>query len=196
MTVKWREIFTTEYDKEMDKISQLFTPFQKLSSIGNSLDLLFQFEGDFILVGGIARRFYSSPRNTGDIDILFRGEGELQEFLLKNKGKYKPLRKHAIMVSGVEVDLLTPEFLNINPPLVDYIFNNYEIYENIKISPREGIILLKLMRMSPTDDNDIRALIESGGKNLKVQDILNLSGEGQREVINSLLNQSKMFLEE
>ena len=194
---RWQEILNTSYDRELSNVSQLFTPSQKLSSIGNALDAVFQFKGDFILVGGLARRFHSSPRNTGDIDLLFKGESELKEFLMSNREKFKQLRPHAIIVNGVEVDLITPEFLNIPCSIVEYIFSNYETdyTGGIKVASKEGIILLKLIRMSPTDDNDIRALIESGGKNLKVQDILNLVGEN-KEVIVDILNQSRMFLEE
>lgn len=192
----WRNTLNTTYDKELEKIANLFTPSQKLSSIGNALETVFQFQGDFVLVGGLARRFHSSPRNTGDIDILFQGENNLKEFLVKNSGKYKQIRQHSISVNGVEVDLLTPEFLNIDQDVVDYIFSTKEnAGDNISVASKEGIILLKLRRLSPTDDNDIRALIEAGGKTLKINDILALAGN-KKEVIQQILNQSKMFLME
>jgi hypothetical protein len=192
----WRNILNTEYDKDLDKVAQVFTPSQKLSSIGNALEAVFQFQGDFILVGGIARRFHSTPRNTGDIDILFKDESDLRKFLINNIGNYKKLRGHAIIVQGVEIDLLTSEFLQLPQEIIDYVFATKESIENnISIASKEGIILLKLYRLSSTDDNDIRALIEAGGKNLKVDDILKLSGN-KREVIQSILEQSKMFLEE
>jgi hypothetical protein len=192
----WRNILNTNYDKELEKVARIFTPSQKLSSIGNALETLFQFQGDFILVGGIARRFHATPRNTGDIDILFKDENSLEKFLINNTGNYKKLRGHAITVQGVEIDLLTPMFLQIPQEIIDYVFDTKEgIENNISIASKEGIILLKLYRLSPTDDNDIRALIEAGGKNLNVNDILRLSGN-KKEIIESILEQSKMFLME
>jgi hypothetical protein len=191
-----RNILNTDHDKDLEKIALLFTPSQKLSSIGNALETVFQFNGDFVLVGGLARRFHSSPRNTGDIDILFRNEGELEKTLVDNIGNYKQIRQHAISINGVEVDLLTPEFLGVPQEIINYIFETKEITESdISVASKEGIILLKLYRLSPTDDNDIRALIEAGGKNLKVNDIINLA-EDKKEIIQQILEQSKMFLGE
>jgi len=193
----WREILNTPYDKQLESISKLFTTSHNLSTIGEVLEKVFSFEGDFILVGGLARRFHSSPRNTGDIDILFKTEVDKDSFLLINVGKYKKLREHAIMIDGVEVDLLTPEFLGINNnDLVNYIFSTKEITQgNISVVSKEALILLKLYRLSPTDDNDIRALIEAGGKSLNVSDILRLSGD-KLPSIKSILNQSQQFLRE
>jgi len=192
----WRDILNTKYDSDLEKVAQVFTPSQKLSSIGNALEAVFQFQGEFILVGGIARRFHSTPRNTGDIDILFRSDIYKDAFLSNNLGSYKQIRNHAILVEGVEVDLLTPEFIGVPQELINYIFETKEnAGNNINVASKEGIILLKLYRLSPTDDNDIRALIEAGGRNLKVEDILKLSGN-KKEAIQSILEQSKMFLTE
>lgn len=191
----WRDILNTPYDRDLEKINNLFTPSQRLSSIGISLEEVFTFKGNFILVGGLARRFHSSPRNTGDIDLLFKNEGDLSIFLTSNKGHYNKIRGHAIIVNGVEVDLLTPEFLQVPQSIIDYVFNtSITIDNNIKVASKEGLILLKLYRLSPTDDNDIRALIEAGGKNLKVNDILSLVPSN--ESFQKILKQSKSFLED
>ena len=192
----WRKILNTKYDKDLEKISNLFTTNHRLSSIGLALKRVFDFKGDFVLVGGLARRFHSTPRNTGDIDILFRNEEDLNLFLQQNLGNYKKLRNHAIIVDGVEVDLITPEFLKISQDIVNYVFTTKEnAGDNINVASKEGMILLKLYRLSSTDDNDIRALIESGGKNLKLTDILFLAG-GKKDIIENILTQSEMYLTE
>ena len=192
----WRNVLNTTYDKELSQVGFLFTSNQKLSSIGISLEQVFNFKGNFVLVGGLARRFHSSPRNTGDIDLLFKNEKDLDLFLQQNRGNYKLLRKHAIIVNGTEVDLLTSEFLQIPQNIVDYVFTTkVQIEDNISIASKEGLVLLKLYRLSPTDDNDIRAVIEAGGKNLQIADILFLSGD-KRDKIEEILEQSYMFLEE
>jgi hypothetical protein len=192
----WRYALDNDNNKQLDNIRNLFSALKIQSTFTEAFKILSLSFEPFVLVGGLSRSFYTSPRNTGDIDLLFDTEYDLKNFLHRQKGNYKQIRPHSIIMKGSEVDLLTSEFLGISSDIRNYVFETAKLSDlGVMVASKEAIILLKLQRLSPTDDNDIRALIEAGGKDLKVNDILRLA-KTNKEKIEEILEQSKMFLKE
>ena len=119
----------------------------------------------WVLGGGLALGFHSKPRGTQDVDVFIRNE-DLE--LIKNslpKNKFKAHRAHAVehRPTGVEIELLTPDFLNIDSKLINLAIERAIDQRDIRVMSRESLIALKLQRASYQDMADIITLIKSGG---------------------------------
>jgi len=122
------------------------------------------------LCGGLAVGVHARPRGTDDIDIMIGSESTLDLLLLKAiQGNFKKTRDHAITHkrTGVEVELLTPEFLKVSPEVVRKAIETAIPSQigktTIPVISREGLVATKLFRASDYDRGDIKAVIQKGG---------------------------------
>lgn len=196
--MSWRDVLSSDYQKKILEISSIFSSFKKTSSNGmlDVIDVIRQYSGDILIIGGIARSYYTSARNTSDIDLLFLNEENVQRFLKLMAGNYTriPGRNHAVKVLSVEVELLTPEFLQLDSSISDFVFSTKVLTDlDLYVPSVEGFILLKCMRMSQTDEDDIRAVIQSHSSNIDFSKIYNLLSSERRSRLEDLVKENKGF---
>jgi hypothetical protein len=112
---------------------------------------------DCVLIGGLALSFYSAPRYTQDIDLLFLSKGKVPDAV----ASFKRVRPHSFQErqTHVEVEVLTPEFLSIPKALVEKVFHTAVKQGRWKVASREGLIALKLQRGNRQDQADIEKLV-------------------------------------
>jgi len=110
---------------------------------------------DWLLIGGTVVGFYTKPRATMDVDVLFRGEDIPNDII-----GFKKNRAHAFLhkETHVEVETLTPNYLKLPASVVDKVFDTSVNINNVSIPSPEGIVALKLHRQSLQDLADIQAI--------------------------------------
>lgn len=122
------------------------------------------------LCGGLAVGVHSRPRGTDDIDILLPGDNFLTYLCMISSSHFKRVSDHVIShkQTGVTVDLITPEFIHVDPLIVNMAIETSKNYVVGKVSipvvSREGLVALKLSRGEYQDLADIESIIKSGGK--------------------------------
>jgi len=118
------------------------------------------------LCGGIAVGVRAKPRGTEDIDILLKSDSEIDSIVSLTKSLFKHSRLHALTHKkyGVEVDLVTPEFVKVKDSIVLKVLETSDIFNltNTKIPTvsAAGLIALKLGRASAQDIADIESIIK------------------------------------
>jgi hypothetical protein len=112
-----------------------------------------------VLIGGAALSFYVKPRVTQDLDFLFLSEAQLPQ----PPDGFKKIRAHAFehVATGVEVEILTPEFLKASKSLIQHVMDTAITNSGVKIASPSALIALKLNRLSFQDKADIEALLDS-----------------------------------
>jgi hypothetical protein len=133
--------------------------------LGKALaDLTMQAQGiRWALVGGLAASFHSVPRSTQDVDIILGSEEEIKK--LTGLIGFKMSRQHALIhrETGVEIELLTPEFLKLDPKLFELALSSIVVRDGVPVVGREALVALKLQRASHQDLADIQNIIKAGG---------------------------------
>lgn len=119
-----------------------------------------------ILVGGMAIAYWARSRMTYDADFLFLSEYRLSKarLLIDASSKFKVLQGHYIehKPSGVTLDLLTPEFINLPAEYLNYIYRTTKVDSGVRIASIEGLILMKLSsNRGHKDLADIELLLEN-----------------------------------
>ena len=111
---------------------------------------------DCVLIGGLALSYWVKPRLTQDVDVLFKSERDIPQSLPKFSRK----RDHAFQHNRthVEVEILTPAFLNIPSDVVHFVFETAKKVDNISVASPEGLVLLKMERWNIQDKADAVAL--------------------------------------
>jgi predicted nucleotidyltransferase len=111
---------------------------------------------NFVLIGGLCMSFYLKPRYTEDIDIIFLSENDLPN----NVYKFRKNRPHSFehIKTGVEVEIITPELINVERNFFEIVFQNSIISDGIRVASPESLIALKLSRFSDSDRLDIKNL--------------------------------------
>lgn len=187
--MSWRNLMLLQDSQiqNLSHLSALYTAAYSSSPFFIPIEYLASLPIEYLIVGGIARSYYSTVRNTNDVDILLQNEEEVEKFARLTAGTLKRVRKHAFTHGHVEVEVLTPSYLGIPQSIADYIFSNpsdFALESNGtsygKLPPPEGIILMKLLAMesSPEKDKhagDIAAIMKSQGPSLDYPKILELS---------------------
>lgn len=114
-------------------------------------------QGDWMLIGGIVVGYYSKPRTTMDVDVIFQNRSSIPE---KVNG-FKRTRSLAFQhnKTHVEIEVLCPENINLDESLYDQIYNTSVIENGIRIPSPAGMICLKLSRGSMQDLADIEAIL-------------------------------------
>lgn len=119
-----------------------------------------------ILVGGMAIAYWARGRTTYDADFMFLSEYRLSKarLLIGASSKFKVLQGHYIehKPSGVTLDLLTPEFINLPVEYLNYIYRTTKVDSDVRIASIEGLILMKLSsNRGHKDLADIELLLEN-----------------------------------
>lgn len=106
-----------------------------------------------VLIGGVAVSYYLRVRNTNDIDFIFLSEEDIPT----NVYKFRKVRKHGFrhIKTHVEVEVLTPETINISQELFEKVYQTANLSDGVKVASPVGLIALKLNRLSYMDINDI-----------------------------------------
>jgi hypothetical protein len=116
-----------------------------------------------VLIGGLAVSFWCKPRATSDGDFLFISENEIPNEI----NGFKRVRSHAFRhnKTHVEIEVLSPEFLNIPSGLGKKVIETAVKQSNsIKVASKEGLIATKLNRFSLQDRADIDELLRLGAR--------------------------------
>lgn len=110
-----------------------------------------------VLIGGGALSYYVKPRLTQDIDLLFLSEDEIPNSV----NHFKKHRPHAFQhnITHVEIEVVTPSYINMRLEIAEKIFETAIISDGIKIASPSGLIVSKLNRFNRQDQADIEAIL-------------------------------------
>lgn len=112
-----------------------------------------------VLIGGCAVSYYTRPRGTTDVDYLFMSDNdfpnEVSGFRRNRKGAFEHKE------TGVEVEIVSPQSINISKELLKKVFETAKQIDGINIASPSGLVALKLQRMKKYDEGDIAALSQS-----------------------------------
>jgi len=143
------------------------------------------------LCGGLAVGVYARPRGTDDVDIVLSNESVLTYVYALLSPSFRRAQDHLMVHkrTGVAVDLVTPEFVKIDPEIVTQALatTNKESYGEISIPvvSKEGLVAMKLNRGKYLDLADIESIVKAGGN-------LDMSKfpltENQRKVLEKIQN--------
>lgn len=129
----------------------------------NALNALAANNFQGVLIGGLAVSYHTKPRMTSDIGSLFKDEQSIPNEL----NGFKKIRDHAFRhnKTHVEVEVLTPQFLNNDIPVnvANHIIATAIEVNGLRIASKSGLVAAKLGRASYQDKHDIIELIKSGG---------------------------------
>ena len=122
----------------------------------------------YVLIGGLIVGYYTRPRMTDDIDALFMKESDIPTHV----AGFIRHRKHAFEHKkyGVEIETLTPEFINQNNDLVKKIFETSIIRDGARIASPAGLIALKIKRHNFQDIADIDSILSVHDHVVDIQD--------------------------
>jgi hypothetical protein len=116
--------------------------------------------GHGVLIGGCAASYYAKPRMSMDVDVLFLHKGavpdQVEGFKRTRQGAFQHNATH------VEVEVITPEMVNLDPALVQMVFDTSEQHDGIRVASPTGIVALKLNRLKRHDIGDIVDMIGTG----------------------------------
>ena len=121
------------------------------------------------LCGGLAVGVHAKPRGTQDVDIVIENDGAIEEVVKLSQSIFKHNRFHALTHKqlGVEVDLVTPEFVKIAPSIVSTAIDTAVIRSlggvQVPTVTQEGLIALKLGRGSTQDIADVESVVRVRG---------------------------------
>jgi len=112
-----------------------------------------------VLIGGVALSYYVIPRMTQVIDMLFLSKDDIPQQLDGFKRTRNGAFQHKI--THVEVEVVTPEYINLRRDLAEKIVETSIRRDGIFIASPEGLIVSKLGRFKLQDMTDIENLILS-----------------------------------
>lgn len=135
-----------------------------IPEIAHSLEAIRDAGANGVLIGGAALSHWVKPRMTQDLDLLFLSDQDIPEEI----HGFKKTRGHSFqnMKTHVEVEVLSPEFLRIDPELVKAVIQTAITSDGIKVASPSGLVALKLYRFSFQDQADIVALLQTDQVNL------------------------------
>ena len=115
-------------------------------------------DGDWMLIGGLVVGYYTRPRTTTDVDVIFPSEQSIPQTV----NGFKKNRGHSFQhnQTHVEVEVLSPEYLKLDRTLYDQVYATSEIKDGVRVPSPAGLVCLKLSRSSPQDLADIHAIIQ------------------------------------
>jgi hypothetical protein len=113
-----------------------------------------------VLIGGLALSYYVKPRTTTDADFLFMSSNQIPEIVSGFKRHRSLTFEHRN--TGVEIEVLSPEAINMPIELAQDIFKTSERHGKLNVASREGLIAAKLLRFSLQDEADVDSLLKLG----------------------------------
>ena len=158
---------------EVYMLSQRMHGFNKFASNQPLHKTLFDLSGllqnkiKWALCGGLAIGAYANPRGTQDIDIVLENDAIIDTVVKLTQSLFRHHRFHALVhkQTGVEVDLVTPEFIKVDLSIVLKAIDTASIINlggsNVPIVTKSGLVALKLGRASAYDIGDIESIIKN-----------------------------------
>lgn len=113
-----------------------------------------------VLIGGLGLSYYIRPRVTQDIDFLFFSDADIPAAITGFKRTWRHAFQHN--ATHVEIELVTPELVNVPKDVIQQVFDTAVASNGIKVASASGLVAMKLFRLSLQDRADIVALIKSG----------------------------------
>ena len=111
-----------------------------------------------VLIGGCALSFYTRPRATMNVDVLFLTDDAIPKEVIGFKRTRPSAFQHN--ETHVEIELVTSQLVGISHELTQKVFDTSLISDNIKIASPTGLVALKLHRFSRQDQADIEQLVK------------------------------------
>jgi hypothetical protein len=113
---------------------------------------------EYVLIGGIALSYYTKPRTTAGVDVLFLKTSDIPEIINKFKKHRTGVFQHND--THIEIEVLTPSSINMSEDLALTIYKNAKIIDEIRIASPSGLVASKLGRFKLQDQADVEALLE------------------------------------
>lgn len=142
---------------------------------------------DCVLVGGVALSYYLVPRLTEDLDLIFMTENDIPTTVVG----FKKIREHSFLhlKTHVEIEVLTPEYLNKSIKMFKTTFEESIESDGIKVANPRALIALKLNRFKSQDKTDIENLLNYCKENNMSLDMTNYDlNKNEVNNLNSLLD--------
>jgi hypothetical protein len=162
--MNWLTPTIKEYLTKLSKIQHFAE--DSIPEVTQALKILNDAEVDYVVVGGMAAALYSPARMTYDLDILVK-EPQYQRLRVLVPNWSRP---HSFKVGKFEVEVLTPDFINLPENIVSYVFSTKKGNK----PTAESVILLKLVSLRDIDKQDIERIMKTQGNDLNKADILDL----------------------
>lgn len=182
-----------EYIKKLQKVGNFVKG--RHSNFNDVISYLLSKNIDFILIGGLAVSHYSPPRFTEDVDILLENELELEK-LKGVTSEVKWNRKHCFLFKGMEVEVLTPEFLSLPGVVNSYIFKTKVSQGDFLIPSVEGVLLLKLHSLRDKDKEDINSVVKTQGKTIDFDAVRNLTSKEGKDYLEKTIGNLQKYLDD
>jgi len=145
----------------------------------------------WVLCGGLAVGFRARPRGTDDVDVLVQEEADLSILVKVLDPKFKRTRLHAFThrTWGVEVEVLTPSFLKLDPQMVQLVLADAlkEPFKGalVPVASAASLIALKLGRASHLDLGDVERIVERNGPlDLSAYPLSDKQRQAYQEILN------------
>ena len=114
----------------------------------------------YVLIGGVALSYYVKPRTTTDADLLFMSPEDIPATVEGFKRTRPGAFTHKL--THVEIEVLTPQAINLPPTIAQAVYDHANVREGIRIASPSGLVATKLGRFKLQDQADIAALIDLG----------------------------------
>lgn len=149
IVIKWRNSFSSTLMESL-MIPEVQTALTDWAKNTNT--------DDYLMIGGAVVGYYSKPRMTQDVDVLFKDKLSMPQNVLG----FKQHRPHAFehRKTGVEIKTLDSQHINILENLVDQVFANSVVKDGVRIPNPDGLVALKVCRHNLQDIADIDAITQ------------------------------------
>ncbi len=112
-----------------------------------------------VLVGTAALCFHVRPRMTQELEFLFLAEIDVPS-ILPGFDRIRPaLFRHR--EAGVEVKIVTPATIEITIDVAQAVVRTATVSDGVRVASENGLVALKLFRLSRQDEADVIALLKT-----------------------------------
>jgi hypothetical protein len=110
---------------------------------------------EFVVIGGLAVSHWLKSRMTMDIDLMILSVPD-------DVPAFKRVRPHAFRDNSthVEVETLTPQFINLSIERANLVFDTSIESDGVKVASPQALVVLKLQRWSRQDQADVELLLK------------------------------------
>lgn len=156
-------LFLSQRMRGVNKFASSHPLYQALKDLA----ILLNGHVKWALCGGLAVGVRAKPRGTQDVDIVIANDGAIDDVVKLVQFMFRHNRLHALTHKklGVEVDLVTPEFIKVDSSIVATAIDTATITNlggvNVPTVTTNGLIALKLGRGSTQDIADVESVIKN-----------------------------------
>jgi hypothetical protein len=128
-------------------------------------DWVTQADGNWMLIGGIVVGYYTKPRTTMDVDVLYPSKAEIPDAVIGFKRTRPMAFQHN--KTHVEIEVISPEGINLPIELYQQVYDTSIMTDNIRVPSANGLVALKVAANRPQDVADIYAICQKQDISLK-----------------------------